>query len=56
MVAYHGVKVDDEGLPKINDEEMRAIAAYVAYATLYKEGLTKRDSGAIQLAGAVQAD
>ena len=56
MVVYHGVEVDDEGLPKINDKEMRAIAAYVAYATLYKEGLTKRDSGAIQLAGAVQAD
>ena len=56
MVIYHGIEVDDEGLPKINDKEMRAIAAYVAYATLYKEGLTKKDGGIIQLANAIQAD
>ena len=56
MVVYHGVEVDDEGLPKINDKEMRAIAAYVAYATLYKEGLTKRDGGIIQLASTIQSD
>jgi hypothetical protein len=28
----------------------------VAYATLYKEGLTKRDGGLIQLANTIQAD
>ena len=56
MVIYHGVEVDDEGLPKINDKEMRAIAAYVAYATIYKEGLVKRDGNLIQLAGTIQAD
>lgn len=56
MVIYHGTEVDESGLPKINDKEMRAIAAYVAYATLYKEGLTKRDGGIIQLANAIQAD
>lgn len=56
MVVYHGIEVDEDGLPLINEKEMRAIAAYVAYATLYKEGLTKRDGGLIQLASAVQAD
>lgn len=56
MVIYHGVEVDDDGLPKINDKEMRAIAAYVAYATIYKEGLVKRDGNLIQLAGTIQAD
>lgn len=56
MVVYHGVEVDDEGLPKINDKEMRAIAAYVAYASLYKEGLIKRDGNLMQLATAIQAD
>lgn len=56
MVVYHGIEADDEGLPKINDKEMRAIAAYVAYATLYKEGLTKRDGNLMQFAASIQAD
>ena len=55
-VVYHGVEVDDEGLPLINDKEMRAIAAYVAYATLYKEGLRKRDGGIVQLSQTIKAD
>lgn len=56
MVIYHGIEVDDEGLPLINDKEMRAIAAYVAYATLYREGLMKRDGGIIQLAQTINAE
>ena len=56
MVVYHGIEVDEDGLPLINDKEMRAIAAYVGYATLYKEGLTKRDGGIVQLANTIQAD
>lgn len=56
MVVYHGIEVDDEGLPLINDKEMRAIAAYVAYATLYREGLMKRDGGIVQLAQTINAD
>lgn len=57
MVLYHGVEVDDEdGLPLINEKEMRAIAAYVAYSTLYKEGLMKRDGGIVQLAQTIKAD
>ena len=57
MVVYHGILLDDEfGLPLINEKEMRAIAAYVAYASLYREGLIKRDSNIIQLANAVKAD
>ena len=55
-VVYHGIEVDDEGLPLINDKEMRAIAAYVAYATLYKEGLKKKDGGIIQLAQTIKAE
>ena len=54
MVVYHGIEVDEDGLPKINDKEMKAIAAYVVYATLYKEGLTKRDGGLVQLAATIQ--
>lgn len=55
-VVYHGVEVDDKGLPLINDKEMRAIAAYVAYASLYKEGLKKKDGGIIQLAQTIKAE
>ena len=51
MVVYHGIFVDDEtGLPLITDKELRALTTYVAYVTLYKEGLKKRDSGALQIA------
>ena len=57
MVVYHGVLLDDEaGLPLINEKEMRAIAAYVAYASLYRDGIMTKDSGLIQLANAVKAD
>lgn len=55
-VVYHGVEVDEDGLPLINDKEMRAIAAYVAFATLYKEGLKKKDGGIIQMAQIIKAD
>ena len=56
LVVYHGVEVDDTGLPMINDKEMRAIAAYVGYAALFKEGLKKKDSGLIQLAQTISSD
>lgn len=42
MVVYHGIFVDEEtGLPLITDKELRALTTYVAYVTLYKEGLKK---------------
>lgn len=44
MVVYHGIIADEEdGLPMINDKEMDAIAAFIAYRELYKETLRKRD-------------
>ena len=55
-VIYHGVECDDDGLPLINDKEMRAIAAYVAYASFYKEGLKKRDGNILQLAQTIYQD
>lgn len=51
MVIYHGIIADEEtGLPLVNDKEIRAIATYVAYATLYKEGLRKRDVNTLKIA------
>lgn len=55
-IVYHGVECDDEGLPLINDKEMRAIAAYVAYATVYKEGIKKKDGNILQLAQTIYQD
>ena len=56
LVVYHGILLDDNELPLINDKEMRAIASYVAYAATYKEGLTKKDGNIINLANAMKAD
>lgn len=57
MVVYHGILMDeDTGLPLLNDKELRAIAAYVAYVSLYKEGIRKRDGNIISLAQTVKAD
>ena len=55
-VVYHGVICDDDGLPLINDKEMRAIASYIAYAYFYKEGLRKRDGNILQLAQTINQD
>ena len=57
MVVYHGILADDEsGLPLVNDKEIRAIASFVAYASLYKEGIKKRDGNIIRLSQVVKED
>lgn len=56
LVKYHGVLMDDDQLPLINDKEMRAIACYVAYAATYKEGLMKKDGNMINLANTIKQD
>lgn len=55
-VVYHGVILDDNDLPMINDKEMRAIAVYIAYARMYREGLMKRDTNLINLANSMKQD
>ncbi len=57
MVVYHGILMDDENqLPLLNDKELAAVAAWVAYMTLYKEGIKKRDGNIIKLAQVIQQD
>lgn len=56
LVVYHGVIMDENDLPLINDKEMRAIAAYVAYATTYKEGLMKKDGNIVNMANMMKQD
>lgn len=49
-VLYHGILVDSEGLPEINDKEATAIADYIAYVYKYKEGLRSNNSTIMQIA------
>lgn len=51
MVIYHGVIVDEsDGTPLINDKEMKAIAAFVAYTETFKDALRRKDKTSIQIA------
>lgn len=57
MVVYHGIFADEEtGLPLVNDKELRAIASFIAYHYLYKDGIKKRDGNTIKLAQVVKED
>lgn len=55
-IVYHGIIVDDEGLPMITNKEMRALAAYLAFSDLYKQGLSRRDAGLLQASAVPKAD
>lgn len=57
MVIYHGILADDEdGLPLVNDKELRAIATFVAYISIYKESIKKRDANLMRLAQVMKED
>lgn len=57
MVVYHGVLADEEdGLPLITEKESRAIAAFIAYISLYKESIQKRDGNLLKLAKTIETD
>lgn len=57
MVVYHGIIADEEsGLPLVNDKELAAIAAFIAYHYLYKDGIKRRDGNVIKLAQVVKED
>lgn len=57
MVVYHGIIADDEtGLPLVTDKELRAIAAFIAYVSIYKDGLKKRDTTTLKAAQLIKED
>lgn len=49
-VLYEGQELDDEGLPYLTDNEVDALAAYIAYAKKYKEGLQTMNQSTLTLA------
>ena len=57
IVVYHGIIVDDEsGLPLINEKEMKAIAAFVAWRETLKEGIRKRSGDLLKLAQVIEGE
>jgi hypothetical protein len=55
-ILYHGIVVDEEGLPYLTDKEVQALAAYCAYIDIYKKSLVQKDGNLFQLATAVKSD
>lgn len=55
-ILYHGIIVDEEGLPYLTDKEVQALAAYCAYIDMYKKSLIQKDGNLFQLATAVKSD
>ena len=49
-ILYHGVELDEEGLPTINDKEAIAIAEYIAYTYKYKEAIRTNNKMVLQMA------
>lgn len=55
-ILYHGIIVDEDGLPLLNDKEIRALAAFVVYSDTYKQALMRKDGNLLQLAQVAKAD
>ena len=53
---YHGVILDEEGLPYLTDKEVQALAAYIAYVDIYKKSIMKKDGNLVNLANVIKAD
>ena len=49
-ILYHGILLDEEGLPEINDKEANAIALYIAYVYKYKEAIKTNNKVLMQVA------
>ena len=49
-ILYHGVELDEDGLPIINDKEAIAIAEYIAYVYKYKEAIRTNNGTILQMA------
>lgn len=56
VILYHGIIVDEDGLPYLNDKEVQALALYCAYSSIYKQSLLGKDPNMFQLATALKSD
>ena len=55
-ICYYGSWLDDEGLPYITEKQSLAIACYIAFTKMYKEGIMTRNGNTINIANALRAD
>lgn len=55
-ILYHGIIVDEDGLPMVTDKEIQALAAYCAYTDLYKRSIALNNAGLMQMATVIKAD
>ena len=53
-VLYYGQVLDDEGLPDVTEKEAQAIALYVAWTQMFKEGIISRNTVTVNLAQNLQ--
>lgn len=49
-ILYHGIVLDEEGLPELNDKEAIAIAEYIAYTYKYKEAIRTNNQFVLAMA------
>lgn len=49
-ILYHGIELDEDGLPTLNDKEAIAIAEYIAYVYKYKEAIRTNNKNVLQMA------
>jgi len=56
MIIYHGTIIDDDGMPMVNDKELRAISAYIAYVHLQKEAIKLKDRSLMEMSQIVKRD
>ena len=54
-VKYKGVLADEDGLPFLNEKELDAVAAFVAYSNTFKNALVAKDSNSMQFAQLLEA-
>lgn len=50
ILLYHGIILDEDGLPEINDKEAIAIAEYIAYVSKYKEAIRTNNKNVLTMA------
>ena len=50
QILYHGILLDEDGLPELNDKEALAIAEYIAYVYKYKEAIRTNNQLILKMA------
>lgn len=55
-ILYKGEQLSDDGLPSLTEKEANACAAFVAFATLRKQGIIARNQNLLQMAEGIRAD